>query len=782
MPRISSTHSLYPGYNILPYHITAPLIKRYSWLTRLVTAYNGQEVSEPLRALPRIHYTLRYSIRDRKHTGVRAEINDAVRGRWLVPMWDFATRASATGEVRPEFLQAYPLQTVLLVIAGDRTWFLTLVDRLGSTLVFPRDTIPANAHVVPLRTGVIDGDPTIGLLPRATTISITFRLTEKEFEPDVTAPTQYSGHDFDPTMPVPLMAVGGNVPGTLLAREVITDYSIGPVTKSAPWIKSKGGLNWNWLLDLESTDHVKFIDFLYRRQGRYRPFWLPSFKADLQIVGQYPLQIRSDRVLDQLLTKMGRIVLVTKDKWYPIEIASVGVGSGTHRNIATILSSSVFPPHSETVRMACFLHLYRLRADTISTSVSQALLSSSTPILEIIDPIMPDTSFVSPAPTEGVIRRVPPSEISLPEGGSLTLAGDTDKPRGSRSWISREATFNYWTQQSIFDVPTSTTAASGIDITETLPAQHRWTYLLADQTTPTMPTQETTFVPLVCMTGTRNYTYVMLSFQTSGTPDEGLWYRVYRYRYGVSSTAGDYEFPTFTDGSPVFRQTSGRIVGEVLQTHVTDESHMFVSDDDRTMWIAEWTSLNDTLTLRKLVLQSSATEDTASGFPPVNQFLEDVSARATMTRTGLVDTRAQAAFCFWGDKFIFPWPGNKLRITNSALTAPADIDLPSNFGFVSMLQTADTVWLASDSTSVGTLGRPSAVTYTGYIWYAFRAYELVTDNRLIRLPTLDFPHFNGSAIGSLTTGPGTRYDLRADGGLQVTDDVPRDPHTVARWQ
>jgi hypothetical protein len=195
-----------------------------------------------------------------------------------------------------------------------------------------------------------------------------------------TSPAQYLGEDLCLN---PTLKTGEFVNDSLTGRMDTVDYG-GVVHSHAPWLFNKTRRTYTVIA--QGLSEVRdFREWLHRRSGRLKPFWMPTFENNLQNrhVGQVTISItvKSD---DYILYSADRNhILITATNGATFVRAIIGssdIGGGL---ISLGLDSFVGIDTTE-VQLISFLSLYRLDSDRIEINwMPNYTLKSSFPIIEI---------------------------------------------------------------------------------------------------------------------------------------------------------------------------------------------------------------------------------------------------------------------------------------------------------------------------------------------------------------------------------------------------------------
>lgn len=353
---------------LLPLQMRAPMSEVLEWLTELQTARNGGELPKRFRRNPR-----------QKIVGtVPAQFADAARAlnigyggltrKWGVPLWQDAQPVGAVAgsssevlcdpagvDLRPESLGLlWQDPTTFEVVEIDTV----LSDRI--TLLSNTSVSMGNAVLLPLRTGKM-----LSKIERDTTgyngtLKVTYDVGDN-LDLNPAAPAQFLGNDiyFDPHL-----LSGGEISEDLQTLRDVVDFDTGLIDTWAPWLNNRIGRAYGIVCE-DRASAWAFRQWLHRRGGRWRPFWTPTFEADLRPSGSGTVT-NVLTVHDQNYSTFGvpRLHIAVEDSagnWHPRTVTTFEPAGGL---VDLTLSSALNLP-LDSIRRVSYLGLKRLDADRI---------------------------------------------------------------------------------------------------------------------------------------------------------------------------------------------------------------------------------------------------------------------------------------------------------------------------------------------------------------------------------------------------------------------------------
>lgn len=258
------------------------------WKTDILEAENGQEDALKVRDTPRQEFALQaYAGKDETQAAFNL-LYSGLSSQWGIPIW---SEAVTVGRV-DEGVNTIYLSTVdrdfrqggyAVIWQGSTRFQLVTVDALDPAFIVIDGSTDGfeNAVIVPVRAGRIKGEPTRAFNGTDWVLYVNFRIE------DVAAitpaePPQFAGYDlYFPD--IGGLLEGDRSEGGFINRDDLIDFQLGKVDSFNPWSHSKVGYPYRVLLDGISEER-DFREWLYRRAGKYRRFWMPTWEQDVRLV------------------------------------------------------------------------------------------------------------------------------------------------------------------------------------------------------------------------------------------------------------------------------------------------------------------------------------------------------------------------------------------------------------------------------------------------------------------------------------------------------------------
>ncbi len=363
------TTSLFGVVAILALPAQSPAAETLEWLTDNQPSHNGKEERLQLRSAPRTTYG--YTVprsAELKARAFNAEYG-ALNARWAVPVWmqvqyvGPVTAADTTISCNTQDFE-FRDASLALVYQTNNLWALVEVDSVTPgllTLLDPVGTEFSAAYVMPVRVGRLRGGVSYARAGYSETAELNFVVEDNE-ELTVTAPAQFLSNDiyYDEQ----LMGDAGTYTASVVNREDLADYGLGKTDAQTPWLYNQYQQAFMRLLD-NSADTQAFREWLYRRAGKYRAFWMPSFENDMRKAntGTVVSSLRWHRDgYDNWQNRLHIAIELADGSWLPRTLSAVSTFDSN--TMQGTLSSPLNVSVSD-IRRISYLGLKRLVSDTV---------------------------------------------------------------------------------------------------------------------------------------------------------------------------------------------------------------------------------------------------------------------------------------------------------------------------------------------------------------------------------------------------------------------------------
>lgn len=283
MPKVTTAQ--FGDVAILPFQVVPPVRQSFKWVTDVFESQNGTESVLQLRETPRESFSL--TMPEKAATKARGFIAQygAIAGAWALPIWHeqqyvgFVADGNSTLVCDTSSHDFRDASLALLIKDAD-TFQILEIDSVGDDILnLSNETVEMQrAYVMPLRVGRIVGSFERQSSGYDVVTDFAFETSETLLlTPD--APTQFLGDDI---YFMPPMMDGQRMSFTVSRRIDVSDYEIGPVSTRSPWLNSRVARPHS-VVCVTLAETLAFKNWLFRRAGKFRRYWEPSFEHDMRL-------------------------------------------------------------------------------------------------------------------------------------------------------------------------------------------------------------------------------------------------------------------------------------------------------------------------------------------------------------------------------------------------------------------------------------------------------------------------------------------------------------------
>lgn len=379
--------------------------ERLEWMTEVHESFDGNEERYPLRDTPRQILNFNY-VQMRKEMGDMFHMLSAnLRKQWGIPLRQvkrfipdvvnddyiildttstiadlrvgFAFIRSSEGEQVVEITEIGRYIIIQEEIRDPETdeVIQPLITEYQDGFRLAANITVTNAVIYPLRICIIDGDASINAGGFWSNASMVFRVLAEDLpEHSGDIPEQYKDQDI---YFKPLLLDGDSIEISMSQHQNVVDNSMGGFQSFSHHAKAKQSKPFKSLIR-SWDDFQDFRRFLFRRGGRYRPFWLPLYERHLNILntGNISTSLSTNT---KYLVEVNRNYIAVKRKnglWTAHQITAKTGGSLT--------VSPAINAQRSNIENICYMGLYRFDADQIEFQFLGAGISQVTiPIMEL---------------------------------------------------------------------------------------------------------------------------------------------------------------------------------------------------------------------------------------------------------------------------------------------------------------------------------------------------------------------------------------------------------------
>lgn len=346
----------------------APVEERLEFYTDVQVSHNGKERRYARRMKARQFFTYSFLASLSKLPAVFHMAYGAIRDRWALPIWG---EAQYVGDVAASTL-TIPCDTTvrdirddsLVLLYNGSEWQVLEVETATATDVtfYVAAAAIQKAYIIPIRLAYVSGDVKKVTSGYADKYQIEFEIEDNPFL-ITTPPDQYLSEDIYFTQSV---ESGSTTQRAVTKKLDKNDYTIGVVERRTPWVNSRYETSRRTVM--QGLEEVRaYKEFLFRRAGKFRSFWAPTFESNLRLVDTglitTTITIEEDDFTDYALRdniafELGSGVWLTRVVSNPVLLPG-----GLRLELTLNTSLNVL---ASDIKRVSFLGLHRLNSDSIS--------------------------------------------------------------------------------------------------------------------------------------------------------------------------------------------------------------------------------------------------------------------------------------------------------------------------------------------------------------------------------------------------------------------------------
>ena len=340
------------------------------WHTDIQIAYNGTEHRSAKRFYPRHEFTYEIPFQSDRKIDIENSIYGSMDTNHLVPHFinTYSTNSTVASNdtlipitgVDPRALGFYV--NGLAYIYNDTSHSIVTISRVRhSDLVFSgHSTEITNANICPLHVCYLRGEPSISYGRRKVLTAVYVSIISN-------IPSQFGGNNPQTFSNNDLYVMDNYIQSDFIEKRFYKNVehisnNISNNTYNVTGYTNTRIQYTHRIVIEDRQERLNFLNFLYRRQGRFRSFWLPSFQDDIDIVNTglitTTLIIRNDSYTD--FSNRTHIGLLINGTWTFVTVSNIA-SSGSFAN----LTISNINTHVNNIEIASFLGLYRLDTDRV---------------------------------------------------------------------------------------------------------------------------------------------------------------------------------------------------------------------------------------------------------------------------------------------------------------------------------------------------------------------------------------------------------------------------------
>lgn len=381
------TSSLYGTVGAIPYAPRNGATESLEFFSDVLQSYtNEAEERAQLRALPRNYFEYQHDASFQYQQEIYNAVRANIRGTWLIPLWfEYQTTTAALAQT------VFAVDTLLHDLRADShallfksicEWQVVTIAAITDTTIETVEecTLQGRVYVIPFRVGKLSGNAGGSINGYGSTFKLQYYVQDV-LRGLTEAPTQYNGHDF---YSIPYL-IENSASVNILQAENQVEYSVGDIASDTSWARSMYGREQKY--DGQGMAEFRaFKNYFYRRAGRFRDFYSPTFESNLlnKSTGTVAstFKFKDEGYVDRLFAHMKRIGFRLADGTWQVRNATAAANIGGGEGQMTLDSPLNVP--AKDIELVSFVTLNRLDTDRVDITLGQnQYFSSSAAVVEI---------------------------------------------------------------------------------------------------------------------------------------------------------------------------------------------------------------------------------------------------------------------------------------------------------------------------------------------------------------------------------------------------------------
>lgn len=356
---------------MLPYQAQSPMRETLEWKTNLLVANDGTEQRIRLRKAPRQSISASYPVAPQYLAKAFNMAYGWAQRKWAVPMWSQVQIVESVSSgvnaiyCDTEHFDFRANSLVVLWKSVLENEIVEIEEVLSDQLQLKRIVGGnyTNVLLLPAREGVVSGNINRNTNGFQSELEVSYQFIDNSDIATEASPVQFLGHDV--YYNTDLLGDGNMLSDKIVTRLDVLDYEVGPFLTYSPWVNNKRSRTINFLNE-GPVENWTFKQWLHRRCGRLRPYWIPTFENNLQSVSEGIVDT-SVRVLSDDYKNLGdkhnHIAIQLQDEsWLIRTVTGAAVFNSQYTDISI---DTPLNQDSANIRMISFLTLQRLDTDRI---------------------------------------------------------------------------------------------------------------------------------------------------------------------------------------------------------------------------------------------------------------------------------------------------------------------------------------------------------------------------------------------------------------------------------
>jgi hypothetical protein len=259
--------------------------------TDILNSYNGTEQRVMVRQNPRHQFAIKAYLNKSDRFRVENLIYGWRSKIWAIPMWpearmgDPITNGDLTIYVDTTYADFRINQLAVIYEHSRKFDVFQIASKTDTSIVLNRGVNDDydNPIIMPVRSARMVKDPIRKTTGHDAILEAILEVTDNLAYPASASAIQFNGEDT--FFMDPLQTTTDGAPDKYEHRVDLMDNTTGVITQFAPWDHIR--INREFELILEGTQEIWEIrEWLYRRAGKLRPFYMPTYENNMRLLSQ----------------------------------------------------------------------------------------------------------------------------------------------------------------------------------------------------------------------------------------------------------------------------------------------------------------------------------------------------------------------------------------------------------------------------------------------------------------------------------------------------------------
>lgn len=381
------TSSIYGKVGAIPYPPKGGSTEALEFYTDVLPSYtNDYEERSQLRALPRNYFSYQHDASFQFQQEIYNALRANLRGNWLIPLWfeNQKTNVALNDTIFnvDTLLHDLRVNTHALLFKSICQWQIISIASITNTTITANENCALTGwiYVVPFRFGKLSANAAGDITGYNSTYKLQYYLNDV-LTGLTESPTQYNSKDFY-TIPY-LMDEKAGV--QIIQPEDQLEFSVGGIDSNTTWTRSMYSRQQKFD-GLGAADYRAFKNYFYRRAGKFRDFYSPTFESNLLNASTGTIAstftCKDEGYVNNLYANQKRIGFRLIDGSWQVRTATSAINiAGGKSQIGLNAALNV---SAKNINLVSFVTLNRLDTDRVEIQLGQnQYWSTSASVIEI---------------------------------------------------------------------------------------------------------------------------------------------------------------------------------------------------------------------------------------------------------------------------------------------------------------------------------------------------------------------------------------------------------------